>query len=482
MDDILLSRLTALSNNVAAVLANFGQEKWRSKRHKDTRVELLEEGLWWGMQSTIVRELDWKKKDLEQEIKRLRSPAQVPDVDASAGSKAWGRYNEILRDVQSLLPECLEIVGNLAIRNKDLDEKFLHVADWVIRDCLSLTTGTQDYYLTIHGLDEAFSVNHGLFETLSQKKAKIILMGFPEWTIWDLPSAAHELGRVSLETILSDEISRKQKDKYLSLFLADQKNLMSSQSTVFKPLLDEQENLLDERGHIQLVPQAEHWADSRVRKLVADALATYVMGPAYAFCAFNLRFNPFVKSRADTPSDAERAHLVISMLEWMNSLGAQPYKDVIGKLKEVWEDVMTRSKADTRLTQADKDYLESFALRFANDVCERSLFRAMYSQENWGRVQALSNHWVAQQKNIQELSIPEDLDTNPQKWKLRDVLNAIWFCRQSRSAEPTPETLDKNLARLGMELCHAYITERQLSRSRSSRSARGGKSHYRRPH
>jgi hypothetical protein len=59
------------------------------------------------------------------------------------------------------------------------------------------------------------------------------------------------------------------------------------------------------------------------RSLLADAFATYSMGPAYAFYAFRLSLNPVSATRGGKPSrteplPSERAEVILEMLDRMD--------------------------------------------------------------------------------------------------------------------------------------------------------------------
>jgi hypothetical protein len=430
MDDcILRSRLTALLDNLEVVNANLHIKQWQPAEPKYTRAELLEKALWAGMESTI-------KLEIERQQRKLRTAIQDR---STVTADTWKHYSHVLTESRTLLREGLEIIGTLAIRNKGLDAKILHVADELIRDCLTLSIGTLDYYLTVHGLDETFMAS----------KAYIIHMRFPEWTIWDLPLIAHELGRVSIAILSGKEKAEDNEElRFLTAFISEQERF----------LIDKFRNSTSEAKPSE-VEQWHKWAASRVRKLAADAFATYTMGPAYACSAIYLRLNPTLKPSGDTPSDAERARVVLNMLEWMNSRASptnQPYAWVIDRLCKAWQSVLQQSNENCELSASEEEYIRVFTHSFAENVCPQRLTRrAIYPSESWNNVSTWSTHWRSQQKDGIQFTIPEATEAKIHDVKIRDVLNAVWSYRLE--AEDFSEFVRNDLNRVGKELCGSII-------------------------
>ena len=123
-----------------------------------------------------------------------------------------------------------------------------------------------------------------------------------EWTIWTLPLVAHEFGHIVIEE--SKEISNR-------IETISQAHLLALQEA-FGP-----------GAKTEPLPRAE------LEEYLADAYATYVMGPAFACAAILLRLNPLhlpagtrepgldLRARPDYPRDArpdEPAHRVTEQL------------------------------------------------------------------------------------------------------------------------------------------------------------------------
>ncbi|MCU0896358.1 MAG: hypothetical protein MUC55_02540 [Burkholderiales bacterium] len=438
-DPVLVARLKALSNNLEVVSTNLKDSAWQPKQPRpDTRAELLEKSLWTGLETTVITAIRARQVELKKELAKLR---EAKAGDNQALTAAWKRYDQILRDSQSLLRECLEIIGTLAIRNKDLDQKILYVADELIRDCLTLTTGTLDYYLLVHGLGDTFSAT----------RAHIIRLRFPEWTIWDLPLAAHELGHVVIALISAREKGGDEELRFLTPFIESQQQWLLTR--------DARLGALHASGGQDAV-DAARWAAGRARALVADAFATFTMGPAYACAAIMLRLSPYVEASRDIPSDAERAHVVMSTLRWMNSAGskaAKPYGAIIERLDTDWQNALERCNPGCKLAADEMKQLADLAEHFGSEVCLQTLngtaqYPASSSTDGWLRALEWSGWWGKQLEEGKALSLPE----NP-AGKLRDVLNATWLCRLNAADADIPDSAYRELAQAAQDLCGVII-------------------------
>ena len=474
-DPVLLSRLKALSNNLPTVTANLESKLWEPTGSDGTRAELLERALWDGIRATINLEVQRKLGQLNAEIKKLTPNQQTSQADPNqqtseadpnqqtnqadpnqqtseadpnqAPSSSWERYNNILHDCQSLLRECLEIIGTLAIRNKDLDQEILHLADELVKNSFVWVTGAAEhYYLTVPGLGD----------TLPAKRAHIIRMRFAEWTIWDLPLIAHEFGHVAITLKLGKEKAQPEEElRDLTPFLAQQQELLLKQDSQLQQMIKETSPAQDAQRNQNL---ARDWARGRVSNFVADAFAAFTMGPAYACSGINLRFNPCSEAHQDIPSGPQRAYLVMSMLEWMDefhhsqmrTVKFKPYEEVIAKLNGAWESAMARSGSTCRLTSAEQNYLKTFTRRFADEIWETIFLNTgMYPLEGWKLAQKWCNAWLEQHGIGASLATPSS-----ESGSIRDVLNATWLCRLET---PGVAQIENSLADVGKSLCKKII-------------------------
>ena len=437
-DYVLMSRLDALRNSLGVVADNLESKVWqRGGDRSKPRAELLgESSLWKGLQK-LITEINKRIGSLNQiEVELLQG--------ACNEQAAWGRYAKSLRESEDLLRECLEIIGSLAIRNQDLDDQLLYVADELIRDCVTVSISDQNYYLLVHGT--------GFSDAFSRTYARIIRLRFPAWTIWNLPLAAHEVGHVASADVLNEERDQDESLRLLMPFMANQRKYLIAED-------DDLKEKFAKGGDDATL--AESWAFSRLRVLLADAFATYTMGPAYACSAIMLRLNPAAAAQRDIPSDAQRAHVVLSTLRSMNGTNghAGPYDWVIGQLDEGWKKALDGSPASVAGRGAD--HLKQLTTAFTTDVAPQIFYAtakypSISPNGGWSKAQEWATNWLEQLQDGGLFDPPENSGG-----KLRDVLNAAWLCRLSiKGTSDVRSRSHRYLADAATKVCRSVIQSR----------------------
>jgi hypothetical protein len=262
-----------------------------------------------------------------------------------------------------------------------------------------------------------------------------------------------------MSAILGKEKDLEEDLRTLSPFFDNQRDVLVAQ--------DAELNQRNQAGG-DSATEAGLWASGRVRVLLADAFATYTMGPAYAYSAIMLRLSPAATAQRDRPSDAQRAQVILSMLNWMNkNTGsvAEPYGGVIRQLEDIWDSALNRSNPQLKLTEDQKTYVSRLADRFGADVSELAFsvtarYPPTQSEQGWTRAREWADQWLKQWKEGQTLSVPGN-----KTGKLRDVLNATWMCRSNIDGDPATSRDAKirahvALAEVGQDLCTAIIETR----------------------
>jgi hypothetical protein len=247
----------------------------------------------------------------------------APDV------KLWSKYlDEAVTGSQAIFCAYVDILAGMALRDIGFDEGISRVAEELIE---TYKTNKERLYDLV-----ALPARQ---EAVARTLARIMRVGFPEWTVWALPFTAfefwHVVAREDLDTELRDEIA---KDPGIEPF--DQ-------------------------------------IDDRFQNCLADAFATYSMGPAYAYSAFLLLLNPLHAYAPQEPEitadslgpaaaltapvgDDTRAHAILEMLRHMGSGGSAgdlpPYQGICQTLGNLWSSALqqTGQGPQTNRSQADK--------------------------------------------------------------------------------------------------------------------------------
>lgn len=438
-DPILVVRLRALWDDLDFVSNKLKQSAWLSEQ-SDTRAEMLIPALWAGLSETLIKEIEYQKRVLS----RIMASVTKPKVDADSLEEAWRYYEGTFVRSQSILRECFEIIGTLAIRNNDLDEQVLVIADELVSECLVLSTHHSHYYLLVPGVEDTFS------KTVS----RIIRLRFPEWTIWHLPLVAHELGHVIVSETLEED------EDIDELF-----QILKPLAQYFSDSLAGLDGWQKQDDKVEAT-ELDDWAADRFHEFSADAFATYLMGPAYACSAILLRLDPGMDESEGRPSDAQRAHVILSMLRWMsNQEGVKkPYQAIIDKLQKYWSESLKRVNEQARLTPEYEEKLDEFTRQFGEN---KDLLRdtALYTGVN--RAWTLVESWRKPPDKSASTSEPDHIFEE----KLRDVLNAAWILRlevtdtmEHNEIEKPIEEL-KQIHEIGRRLCQSIIASKRTTRT-----------------
>lgn len=341
--------------------------------------------------------------------------------DALAAAAEWrATAGKVYDTSQPIFSEYVNFLGGLALRDTGFDENVCRIADELIKDCGQLGY-TEWKSLTIPSWQGALTL------------ARIIRMGFPEWTIWALPLTAHELGQV----IMTDRNIRR-----INTYLTQEVNLLGDDVAAQRddPISDEERKVLT----------------GRVQVCLSDAFAAYAMGPAYACALLLLRLNPIAAPDKEgmLPADAERAHITLHMLQLMSGQGfaQNHYQNVIDLLRDEWDLALKHSnEAEAALDPEVADRLEKWATFLWEYLMEDPI--GMYKAEHWTTTKTALESLVTADASTKWYSTEEgrgELEKNPdnrnamreiqldgaEKW--RDVLNAAWEYRVKRLDEGNP--------------------------------------------
>jgi hypothetical protein len=418
MDDpVLASRISALRDSLQLVQSSLNSKVWQTLGPAaadpggvGTRVPVTDRlgnsPVWRDLELSLLKQVDKRIADLKKLQGELVGAAAA---DVTASSAAWAKYRRILADSEDLLRECLEILGTLAMRHKDLDHRNLDVAEQLILDCVGISSNQPEYHLLVPCLTDA----------ISQARARVIRLRFPEWTIWDLPLLGHDAGKVAIRVTRSKERETPDEDdRELTRFLATQADALLQQ--------DPQLAAATGQGG-EAAARAGEQARTRVETLLADAYATLALGPAYACSAIRLRLSP--ASTMDPAAHSHRAEIILSVLGWMDVDAGGYYLPYVSRLRDEWEATLDRFDPGLRASASQLGYLRQYANSFV-EIYPRFFRRQLrYPADSvhvgWQRALQWSRQWRDEFEEGRPLGTP--VDCQPEN--LRDVFNATWNCR-----------------------------------------------------
>jgi hypothetical protein len=324
--------------------------------------------------------------------------------------------------------------GGLDLESTDEDpyEKIWLVADQLMRDAARDSFASTLHFLTVPAFEEA----------LCDSLARTVRLRFPEWTIWTLPLLAYDFGHIAIEhrEVIKHyplrDLVRTQTDR-----LVKQDERLQQRQEAAPPAARDKL----ERGAKKL------W-QRRVRILLADAFATYIMGPAYACAAIHLRFDPST-AYTGNPSYDERASVVV---ETLRQLDREPplkggHKQFIDDLEQDWRSAVESAEPpDPRDSAREIDLQKTLLPAFEQGLNESVPSAARYSKVSWARAEQWRMSLLTQFEGTEKLQLEFRRED-----KLRDVLNAAWLCRMAESAMIAPIT------QAGPELCLELLRARQ---------------------
>lgn len=288
---------------------------------------------------------------------------KVLSTPATARTDAWDAYRRDLHSQsQQLFRDYVELLGGLAVRDMELDQKICRFADELLKRYALATA--EGRLLTIPTRQEAVRMTW----------SRVVRLGFPEWSIWALPCTAHELWFVIA------------------------------------------------RARLKQDPRLEN-LNAREDLCLADAFATWTVGPAYGYACILLQLNPYpaIIDGVEHPADDDRVAAITYMLNRMGSQGMlNRYESVVKKLKMAWADAQQRDDSTAPVASNESnERIDALFHRLNED-----LIAAQFSADNWDRFQKWPD---LLQQGKTDTKQYEEFGTADARW----VLNAAWQARVS---------------------------------------------------
>lgn len=425
MDPILEDRLSALEQSLARAK---DPSNWKAKL--DLHNVEVEDRIW----NLAIMDIRREASRIIDELDDIKRQVHA----GNSGSAEWQRYNEIHQASQELCRDSLELVGGLALRDKLLDQEICQLTDELILNC-------SENMITITNTSPTIPAH---LELTPRMLKRVVRMRFSEWTLWTLPLAAYEFGLIAIEEVPElQSFCKKQ---------AEEAARTAEAATDY--------NTPDGNDRLQ-------HAIRYVKILMADAFATYTLGPAYACPAVLLEFSPIPGGPGleSGPSGARRAELVLSILQGMgqseNSDNENAFDFVLKQLRQRWGIIQQPADNRENIILDPADVLDIFSMElheFRPQVRYPTTLLNQGISGGWPVARQWQEHWRNElTQRTGKLTIP---DTVRGTSKLRDGLNAAWLCRLR--IPPADLTYVETAAK---ELCMEIVSERSATKRSSGR-------------
>ena len=269
------------------------------------------------------------------------------------------------KESPEIFSEYVDSLRGMALRSTGLDSEICKISDELIKKCKEAGNVGWQSSITIPDQKEALNTTF----------ARIIRMGFPEWSIWTLPLTAHEFGHV----VASEKTDKLPGNQFETMSLP--------------------------KEHLE--------------EYIADAFATYAMGPAYAYAAILMRFDPFLACfdqwewEYPYPSCAKRAFVILRILEKMQEKASrddpaankETYNDVITGLRNEWRAALIQAKIpENQIDKGEIDQLRS------NLECLKSHHPKFVSDNFFKAIESLRNKMEFNLRNLCLIDAKRDED------------------------------------------------------------------------
>jgi hypothetical protein len=308
--------------------------------------------------NALLTRLQKMTEGLEEEV---REEAESEGGEGPGASDAWADYQTLYSEgLEDLFAGYVEVLGGLALRNIGFDQGVCAMADRLVEESIAISSRRVWESTAIPSVREARR------RTLT----RIIRLGFPEWTVWAVPLAMHGFSRVVL-VASGDDVKRQ---------------------------------LLGAGG------------DGEGVVLTADALATAIMGPAYACALVMLELDP------SDAGDARRADTVFAMLDRLDT--TEDMAAVRETLLTAWQAAVERAGGPRANGSGDVKARITDVLTFLQGE------DLIYAADRWQRV----TQWRLEGEGKVPIGPLDDT---------RDILNAAWWERLRPRGEDEPRSDDK---------------------------------------
>jgi hypothetical protein len=382
--DELDDRLRKLPKSLEVVVESVERSVTCLRQAVETTVPLKERS------ETLTSSLNTRWQQLSEKVNGLRE--EVRQGTPKQRRKQWLAYHELLNNqARPMFAEYVDFLGGLTVRDTGLDDRVCDMTDVLLTRFKAVTKRSLPLPARQAALGNALD--------------SVVLLGFPEWSIWGIPLVGHEVG--------------------LAYAQENDPGVVELIKRYVSP--DPNEN------------GAVGRTESYVQELLADAFATYSLGLAYACAAILLRLSPRHDEDADRtrPRDIERARMIKMTLNAESAavpIRGGTFTDAVGLLSDTW-DAAVRAHAAPADEQAalakaagpppEHDWLDDFSADAVRHFESVMLIRP-YNNDRWEASQA----WYTALSTA-----AAGPSWNPIDDAVVDVLTAAWRIRLEKSSQ-----------------------------------------------
>jgi hypothetical protein len=344
------------------------------------------------------------------------------DLDIGPSPDLWGDYSQkIVRTADQVFAEYLDLLGGVSIRERGLAiralgevcllDELCTMADWHVASELRQCVDWVQPAFTLPGRESPVEV----------RSWPIMQLGFAYWSIWGMPLAGHEFGRVVASQYGAELLEWKDE---LAAF-----------------------------------------GKQGLRTLVADIIGAWAEGPAYGYALCFLVLDPTRKvgeprhghitsaDRAKVVDTCLRQQIVIPrrgypLLEPEAAAMGYEYLPVVNQIKDGWDHVLEM----TGQPPSDRALLQGLP----NKVWQALDLKRPFQLSDW---RTAKSAWSA----LQDGKAPP---TDPPVG-IRHLMNAAWYARCSPdiTASPRlePQEIEWRALRVGQDIVNPKEPNRRKS-------------------
>jgi hypothetical protein len=372
---------------------------------------------------TIRDELDHGFKQRTRELEKVQQTA-----DAAANThgtqreeldrEAWRLFTECVGKCQELFAEYLDLVRGVLVRDAGLDRDLFRIADDLVR-----RTTIKEYRWESLTIPASRERRH-------MTAARLIRIGFPEWTVWMVPLAAGELGFIFADRY--PDVDTEVIDAAFDDVVAGRAGIEEGEPPIDK---------------------------TELRAWVADAFATCVTGPAYVWAAMLLRADPA------SAVDQRRVAVMVDVLELLASELYDPggnFVEVADRTRTYWR--VAVAQANTGQGPGEPSWVAEARRTVAAAVFDR--VRSPLTADRWPVAAGLADRFL-------ELPSVESIAGELHHGQLAEVLLAGWMARVRLARAGATDDLLRKLERLVRLTSIALIDSEHAAPKDGSNTARG---------